>query len=115
MSDIFDKMNLDFLGAVSLFGGEIALAAISCCFLEKYRIFLSGYLSPGTLTVANHLLKRSNYNLAKALTTGTRDKCGDVIVELLDTGKFSYVGLLSGTRAEVINPFGAAVLNIRAN
>ena len=48
MSDILNNFNLDFLGLVTLFGGDTALAAIHYCVLENR---FSAYLSPGMFFV----------------------------------------------------------------
>src|SRR5437588_7894256 len=112
MTDIRDtiKRSLDLIGVVNLLGGDIALSAIHYCMLERPRILWSAYLSPGSYAVATKLLKRTDNVFATSLSPGPRDERRDV-AGLLEVGKYSYVGLLSGTRTKVANAIGEAVLN----
>jgi len=117
MSNVSDAINnslsdfkLDLLGVINLFGGDIAVSAIHYCVLERRRIFWSAYLSPGSFTVATKLLKRTDNTLANSLSPGHREEYRE-IVGLLETGKYFYVGLLSGTRTRVANAISEAALN----
>jgi hypothetical protein len=109
-SDNVAKLN--FIGVVSLFGGEIALSALRYMVLID-NVFLSLYLtmilSPGLQTVSLKMFKRMDDKISTSISGGPRDDRKD-IVGLSPSGNYSYIGLHSGTKMVVGNILGEALI-----
>jgi hypothetical protein len=110
ISDSFTKLN--FIGVVSLFGGEVVLSALRYMVLID-DIFLSFYLtmilSPGLQTVSLKMFKRMDDEISRSISGGPRDNKKD-IVGLSPSGNYKYIGLHSGTKMVVGNILGEALI-----
>jgi hypothetical protein len=109
-SDNLSKLN--FIGVVSLFGGEIALSALRYTVLVQ-DVFLSVYftmvLSPGLHTVSLKMFKRMDDKISRSISGGPRDNKKDII-GLSSSGSYKYIGLHSGTNMTVGNILGEALI-----
>lgn len=105
-------LKLNFIGVVSLFGGEIALSALRYTVLTQ-NVLLSLYftmiLSSGLQTVSLKMFKRMEDKASKAISGGPRDNKKDII-GLSASKSYKYVGLHSGTKMVVANILGEALI-----
>src|ERR1700761_180434 len=109
-SDSLTKLN--FIGVVSLFGGEIAISALRYTALIR-NVLLSAYftmvLSPGLQTVSLKMFKQMDDRVSRAISGGPRDDRKD-IMGLSASGKYKYVGIHSGTKMSVASILGEALI-----
>lgn len=109
LSDDFAKLN--FIGVVSLFGGEIALSALRYSVLV-HNVVLSLYftmiLSPGLQTVSLKMFKRMEDKVSRAIGGGSDDRKD--IIGMSASSKYKYVGLHSGTKMNVSSILGEALI-----
>ncbi len=109
-SDSLSKLN--FIGVVSLFGGEIALSALRYSVLIP-NVYLSLYvtmiLSPGLQTVSLKMFRRMQGKISRAISGGDGEDM-KTIVGLSASGKYRYIGLHSGTKMVVSSVLGEALI-----
>ncbi|KAG0309774.1 hypothetical protein BGZ98_008231 [Dissophora globulifera] len=110
--DFLDSLSkLNFIGVVSLFGGEIALSALRYSVLIRstsQSLYLSMVVSPGLQTVSLKMFRRMEDRVSKAMSGGIEDDKRDII-GLSASGKYEYIGLHSGTKMKVGSILGEAL------
>jgi hypothetical protein len=107
-----DLTKLNFIGVVSLFGGEIALSALRYTVLIR-SVFLSLYftmvLSPGLQTVSLKMFKQMEDRVSRAISGGPRDDKKDII-GLSSSNSYKYVGVHSATNMPITSILGEALI-----
>ncbi|KAF9432238.1 hypothetical protein BGZ76_011080 [Entomortierella beljakovae] len=107
-----DLLKLNFIGVVSLFGGEIALSALRYTVLISnvpLSLYLSMIVSPGMQTVALKMFRRMEDKVSKAISGGESDDNKDII-GLSASGAYNYLGLHSGTKMNIGSILGDALV-----
>src|ERR1700744_6402192 len=93
------SQDLNIIGVVSLFGGEIALSALRYTVLVRdtwTAIYFSMIVSAGLQTISLKMFKRMHGRLSVAISPGIRDDPKE-IVGLTASGQYKYYGVQSGT------------------
>src|SRR5689334_17362558 len=99
-SDSLAKLN--FIGVVSLFGGEIALSALRYSVLIQntyLSLYVTMILSPGLQTVSLKMFRRMEDKISRAIGGGSDDRKD--IIGLSASNKYRYIGLHSGTKMAI--------------
>ncbi|KAG0318116.1 hypothetical protein BG000_004338, partial [Podila horticola] len=107
-----DLMKLNFIGVVSLLGGEITLSALrySALIQNKFlSVYLTVILSPGLQTISLKIFRRMEDMISRAISGGVEDDKKDII-GLSASGKYKYLGLHSGTKMAVESIMGEALI-----
>jgi hypothetical protein len=103
---------LNFIGVVSLFGGEIAISSLRYTVLIRNK-FLSAYftmvVSPGLQTVSLKMFKQMDDRVSKAISGGSREDRKEII-GLSAGGGYRYVGIHSGTKMTVGSILGESLI-----
>ncbi|KFH61795.1 hypothetical protein MVEG_12378 [Podila verticillata NRRL 6337] len=106
------SQDLNIIGVVSLFGGEIALSALRYTVLVRdtwTAIYFSMIVSAGLQTISLKMFKRMHGRLSVAISPGIRDDPKE-IVGLTASGQYKYYGVQSGTEMLVSSILGEAML-----
>lgn len=103
--NIYSALNL--LGVTSLLGGEISKNSLKYINInsennKKLRMFTSFLVIPGLYNVSNQMLKRNNTTIARIFSPGEREN-KKAILGLKCNNKYRYIGMKSGTNANVSN------------
>jgi hypothetical protein len=104
--------NLNIIGVVSLFGGEIALSALRYTVLVRdtwTSIYFSMIVPAGLQTIALKMFKRMHDRISVAISPGIRDDL-KIVVGLAASGRYKYCGIHSGTKMSVESVLGESVL-----
>lgn len=111
--DIGDfSQDLNIIGVVSLFGGEIALSALRYTVLVRdtwTSIYFSMIVSAGLQTISLKMFKRMNDRVSIAISPGIRDDSKE-IVGLTASGQYKYYGVHSGTNMSIGSVLGEAMI-----
>jgi hypothetical protein len=100
--------DLNIIGVVSLFGGEVALSALRYTILVRdtwTAIYFSMIVSAGLQAVSLKMFKRMDDRVSAAISPGIRDDSKEM-VGLAASGRYKYFGIHSGTKM----PFVASML-----
>jgi hypothetical protein len=111
------SQDLNIIGVVSLFGGEIALSALRYTVLVRdtwTAIYFSMIVSAGLQTISLKMFKRMHDRISAAISPGIRDDSKE-IVGLTASGQYKYYGVESGTEMLVSSVLGEAVLRRSSN
>ena len=98
------NFSLNTSGVASLFGGNVAVAAMTTLHLNPTRKWLGWYNSPGTYDVARHYSQFCNSRLLDALFPGApTDLATPFVLDKMKGGK--YIGARNGTVLDTTGPF----------
>lgn len=111
--DIGDfSQDLNIIGVVSLFGGEIALSALRYTILVRdtwTSLYFSMIVSSGLQTISLKMFKRMHDRVSIAISPGIRDDPKEM-VGLSASGQYNYYGVHSGTNMSTGSILGEAMI-----
>lgn len=111
--DIGDfSQDLNIIGVVSLFGGEIALSALRYTILVRdtwTSLYFSMIVSAGLQTISLKMFKRMDDRVSIAISPGIRDDPKEM-VGLSASGQYQYYGVHSGTNMSTGSILGEAMI-----
>lgn len=111
------SQNLNIIGVVSLFGGEIALSALRYTILVRdtwTAIYFSMIVSAGLQNISIKMFKRMNDKVSVAISPGIRDDPKEM-VGLTASGQYKYYGVHSGTDMSTSSILGEAMIRQLSN
>jgi hypothetical protein len=106
-----DLSKLNFIGVVSLFGGDIALCALryTSLFPGTYlSLYFTMVLSPGLQAVSVKMFRQMDDMISRAISGNSKDD--KEIAGLYPSGKYKYFGIHSGTQMVVGSILGEILL-----
>jgi hypothetical protein len=106
------SQDLNIIGVVSLFGGEIALSALRYTVLVRdawTAIYFSMIVSAGLQTISLKMFKRMQDRVSVAISPGIRDDPKEM-VGLTASGQYKYYGVHSGTNMSISSVLGEAMI-----
>jgi ligand-binding sensor protein len=93
---------LNLVGVTSLLGSDVAKNSLKFINIDEFRIFTSFLVIPGIYSVATQMLKRSNNKLALIFSSGDREDKKSIL-GFKSNYKYKYIGMQSGTNANIGN------------
>lgn len=103
------KTKLDLIGLISTFGPEAATKSLTFSALNDDSLYFTGYVAPGSLSVAAVLFEATGLALAHLFALGgTADAYQ--LARLDSPNGLRYIGLKSNTDCPVANAVGACVV-----
>lgn len=101
---------LNLVGVTSLLGSDVAKNSLKFININDFRLFTSFLVIPGIYNVATQMLKRSNNKLALIFSSGDRED-KKTILGFKSNYKYKYIGMQSGTNANIGNVLFEGWLN----
>lgn len=99
----------DLIGLITVFGPAAATKSLAYSAMNDGRFFLTGYIGPGSLSVAAALFRATGFRLASLLALKGKGNAHS-LVDLHFPEGLRYIGLNSNTECPVANAVGACVV-----